>query len=62
MPAREGDGAGAFLAWAASLESASVVAFERLADELAAHGAPATLAAARRRAEDVRDAARVDLG
>jgi len=55
-PALADDGAGAFLAWAASLEAASVVAFERLADELAAHGAPATLTAAAR--ASARDEAR----
>jgi hypothetical protein len=35
-----GEGIGAFFATAAHLEAASVVAFERLAEELRAHGAP----------------------
>lgn len=56
MPALAGADAGAFLAWAASLEAASVTAFERLADELTAHGAPASLAAAAR--ASARDEAR----
>lgn len=60
MPAfASGNDAGAFLAWTASLEAASVVAFERLAGELAAHGAPAPLVAAARASarDEVRHAA-----
>ncbi len=60
MPAlASGDDAGAFLAWTASLEAASVVAFQRLAGELATHGAPESLVvAARASAQDeVRHAA-----
>lgn len=38
-----GEGVGAFFARAAHLEAASVVAFERLAEELRAHGAPEDL-------------------
>ncbi len=38
-----GDGVGAFFAAAAHLEAASVVAFERLAEELHVHGAPSEL-------------------
>lgn len=61
MPALTGADAGAFLAWAASLEAASVTAFERLADELTAHGAPASLAAAARASarDEIRHAAAV---
>jgi hypothetical protein len=49
---------GAFFAECAHLEAASVVAFERLARELEAHGAPARLvkAAERARADEVRHA------
>jgi hypothetical protein len=58
-PALASADAGAFLAWVASLEAASVVAFERLADELTAHGAPATLVAGARASarDEVRHAA-----
>jgi hypothetical protein len=42
----------AFFAESAYLEAASVVAFERLADELAARGAPAALVARARRSRD----------
>jgi hypothetical protein len=56
LPAREEEGAGAvagFLARTAYLEAASVVAFDRLGDELAAHGAPRSLVrGARRSARD----------
>lgn len=48
-----GEGVGAFFADAARLEAASVIAFERLANELRAHGAPADLVRdARRAAKD----------
>jgi hypothetical protein len=59
MPELACSDAGSFLAWTASLEAASVTAFERLADELTAHGAPATLAAAARASarDEVRHAA-----
>jgi hypothetical protein len=42
---------GAYLAGAAELEAASVTAFEFLADELAAHGAPANLISAAQKSE-----------
>jgi hypothetical protein len=48
--ARRGSSAGRWLARAAALEAASVPAFRRLAEELAAHGAPAHLVAAARSA------------
>ena len=50
---------GDYLARMAHLEAASVIAFERLADELAQHGAPAELVARARaaRADEVRHAA-----
>ncbi len=52
------DAVGAFFAECAHLEAASVLAFERLARELRAHGAPARLvkAAERSRADEVRHA------
>jgi len=50
-----GGGVGGFFAAAAHLEAASVVAFERLADELRAHGAPEDLVA------DARAAARDEI-
>ncbi len=52
---------GALFAKMAHLEAASVPAFERLAEELAAHGAPARLVRAARRAalEEVRHARRM---
>lgn len=54
-----GDVVGNYLAAAAQLEAASVVAFERLARELAAYGAPdALIAEARRAADDERRHAR----
>jgi hypothetical protein len=49
---RAADPCGAWLARAAHLEAASVPAFERLAAELALHGAPASLQAAARAAAD----------
>jgi len=53
-----GDAVGAFFAECAYLEAASVPAFERLARELRAHGAPARLVkrALRARADEVRHA------
>ena len=55
---RSGDALGAFFAECAYLEAASVPAFERLARELRAHGAPARLVkrAMRARADEVRHA------
>lgn len=55
---RAGDVVGAFFAECAYLEAASVPAFERLARELRAHGAPARLVkrAMRARADEVRHA------
>jgi hypothetical protein len=52
------DAVGAFFAEGAHLEAASVVAFERLAGELRAHGAPLRLvrAAERSRADEIRHA------
>ncbi|MFT3923883.1 MAG: hypothetical protein QM778_15225 [Myxococcales bacterium] len=49
-PASKGDECAAFLAQSAYLEAASVLAFERLAEELAHHGAPLALVEAARRA------------
>ena len=56
--ARGADPVARFLAATAHLEAASVVAFDRLAGELAAHGAPETLVRAARRSarEEVRHA------
>ena len=48
---RAGNDVGAFFAECARLEAASVVAFERMARELRAHGAPASLVAAAERAK-----------
>lgn len=55
---RAGDAVGAFFAECAHLEAASVVAFERMARELRAHGAPAWLVceAERAREDEVRHA------